>query len=221
MSSTSLQFFIYNPYPKPLKAHNRFSVQELQERVVKPPITMKDRPPPSSYGGVYVPPHHRLRSVITTSSASPVNIPSVPVESKATVNNRSTFVNSRVHNPYPYLPPQKVQQQQQLQKKDSQASSWYDEVSQEGSDREMEVSVYPKMSRKKLPLTGYECCLMFLKAWSTPLILFNSRDSNHVAAKICHSYYFTSDDCYPHFQRHEAHPDPCKARRLQVIEFVI
>ncbi|CAK9137165.1 unnamed protein product [Ilex paraguariensis] len=146
MSSTSLQFFIYNPYPKPLKAHNRFSVQELQERVVKPPITMKDRPPPSSYGGVYVPPHHRLRSVITTSSASPVNIPSVPVESKATVNNRSTFVNSRVHNPYPYLPPQKVQQQQQLQKKDSQASSWYDEVSQEGSDREMEVSVYPGAS---------------------------------------------------------------------------
>lgn len=33
-----------------------------------PFLAMKDRPPLSSYGAIYVPPHHRLRSVVTSAN---------------------------------------------------------------------------------------------------------------------------------------------------------
>lgn len=145
MQAASLQFFISNSFPKALKT---FAPPPLT------PVTMKDRPPPSSYGSVYIPPHHRrLRSVITTtSSASPPQPNLSPVHNadpkKSTNNNTnsnksSTFVNSsRIHNPYPYLPHHQVQQLQQ-QQKNSQLESRYDEVSEEGSVREMEISIHP------------------------------------------------------------------------------
>lgn len=99
---------------------------------------MKDRLP-SSYGGVYVPPHHRLRSVIskTTTTATPASSPPRATNSKPALTNssnkQSSFVNSRNNNTY--LPPHHFQQQ--LKKK-----SWTDDVSSEGSDRDIELPVH-------------------------------------------------------------------------------
>lgn len=103
---------------------------------------MKDRLP-SSYGGVYVPPHHRLRSVIskTTTTATPASSPPRATNSKPALTNssnkQSSFVNSRNNNTY--LPPHHFQQQ--LKKK-----SWTDDVSSEGSDRDIELPVHPGAS---------------------------------------------------------------------------
>lgn len=99
---------------------------------------MKDRLP-SSYGAVYVPPHHRLRSVIskTTTTATPASSPPRATNSKPALTNssnkQSSFVNSRNNNTY--LPPHHFQQQ--LKKK-----SWTDDVSSEGSDRDIELPVH-------------------------------------------------------------------------------
>lgn len=103
---------------------------------------MKDRLP-SSYGAVYVPPHHRLRSVIskTTTTATPASSPPRATNSKPALTNssnkQSSFVNSRNNNTY--LPPHHFQQQ--LKKK-----SWTDDVSSEGSDRDIELPVHPGAS---------------------------------------------------------------------------
>lgn len=103
---------------------------------------MKDRLP-SSYGAVYVPPHHRLRSVIskTTTTATPAASPPRATNSKPALTNssnkQSSFVNSRNNNTY--LPPHHFQQQ--LKKK-----SWTDDVSSEGSDRDIELPVHPGAS---------------------------------------------------------------------------
>lgn len=35
---------------------------------------MKDRPSLSSHGAIYVPPHHRLRSVVTSASPAPISV---------------------------------------------------------------------------------------------------------------------------------------------------
>lgn len=95
---------------------------------------MKDRPRPSSYGSVYIPPHHRLRSVITSSASSP-NISSPPVTSKTLNVDQNSFGNSKVQNTYSsYLP-------NQHQKK-------VDEVSEEGSDRELDFSGNPGASTR-------------------------------------------------------------------------
>ncbi|KAK9060030.1 hypothetical protein SSX86_020734 [Deinandra increscens subsp. villosa] len=77
---------------------------------------MKDLPPPAPYGSVYVPPHHRLRSVITPSPSAP-NISTPPAVFEYNMNN--SFVNAshisnniRFPNPYPYVPPHQQQQSQ-------------------------------------------------------------------------------------------------------------
>ena len=107
----------------------------LDKTSSSPPFTaMKDLPRPSSYGSVYVPPHHRLRSVITSSASSP----DISSTSHAVVANNS-FVNSSLSsntntlgNSYPYLPPNQQQQQQ----------SQIDDVSKEVSYRELEPSIH-------------------------------------------------------------------------------
>lgn len=98
---------------------------------------MKDRPP-SSYGAVYVPPHHRLRSVITspnyTSSGALVDTKLRENES-AVLNPRSSSCN---------LPYFKNQQEEQFRKPNFQYNSAYDDgVSEEGSDREFDSSSHP------------------------------------------------------------------------------
>ncbi|XP_059649653.1 DExH-box ATP-dependent RNA helicase DExH5, mitochondrial-like [Cornus florida] len=138
MNATFLQFPIYISYPKTL-------VTSRNHRST----AMKDRPP-SSYGSVYVPPHHRLRSVIT-SSASP-NLSSAPVDSKTVNNHNNKLGNPKVNNPYPYMSHhqyqyQHQQHQQQQQKKNSQFDSAVsDDLSEEGSDREIEPFSHPGAS---------------------------------------------------------------------------
>lgn len=135
MNALSLQFIFYPFYPKTLKNYGRPSPPPLSL------TTMKDRPRPSSYGSVYIPPHQRLRSVITSAAAAHDNISPAPVDSKS-ANNQNSFVNPKAHNPYPYLHQQKQHQQQQQKKNNSKYNSAYDEVSEEGSDHEIEQSNY-------------------------------------------------------------------------------
>ncbi|MCI45244.1 ATP-dependent RNA helicase DHX36-like protein, partial [Trifolium medium] len=63
---------------------------------------MKDRPSLSSHGAIYVPPHHRLRSVITsTNSPAPVSAkfrenhtPAVPTTLQTPLSANSRFVSA-------------------------------------------------------------------------------------------------------------------------------
>ncbi|XP_030496741.1 DExH-box ATP-dependent RNA helicase DExH5, mitochondrial isoform X1 [Cannabis sativa] len=94
---------------------------------------MKDRPPPPSYGAVYVPPHHRLRSVITcpnyTSSAS-FGSSNFKENQTAAITTGATYFQPQqdhFHKPNsPYI------------------SSYDDGVSEEGSDREFDSYSQPK-----------------------------------------------------------------------------
>lgn len=143
MPAASLQLlFISNPFYKALKT------------LAPPPLntlTMKDRPPPSSYGSLYIPPHHRrLRSVITTASSAsppqPVVSPVHNAEPKNSSNNNSNDDNNnsssiksgKTQNPYPYLPYHQLQQlEQQKQRKEPQ-----NEVTGEASVPEMEIPIH-------------------------------------------------------------------------------
>ncbi|KAE8077239.1 hypothetical protein FH972_015819 [Carpinus fangiana] len=87
-------------------------------------LVMKDRPP-SSYGAIYVPPHHRLRSVITSPSYTSAAL----IDSKLR-EAQSAALNPRA-SPLPYL----QTQQEQLHKGNSQHD---DRLSEEGSDHEFE-----------------------------------------------------------------------------------
>ncbi|XAR72299.1 RNA helicase [Bertholletia excelsa] len=104
---------------------------------------MKDRPPPSSYRSVYVPPHQRLRSVITF----PNNSSSVPaVDSRTASNHNQGFANPRAYS-QPYLP-QQLQQpyyNRQQHQENSQLDS-LDDLSEDGSDRDIELSSNPGAS---------------------------------------------------------------------------
>ncbi|KAI8023970.1 hypothetical protein LOK49_LG03G00881 [Camellia lanceoleosa] len=106
---------------------------------------MKDRSPPSSYGAVYVPPH-RLRSVITTPASSNHSSSASVVDSKTVSTN--SFANPRA-NPYPYLPHNQYQHnqqhQQQLRKKNYQFV-FDDDFCEAGSDRDIEPSSNPGAS---------------------------------------------------------------------------
>lgn len=95
-----------------------------------PGIPMKDRPPPSCVSR-YIPPHHRLRSAVV-SSASP-NLTAASPDSKSR-GSQSTLLNPRNTSP-PYSQPQKLPQ-----KDNSPYDFVYEEVPEEGSDREIESS---------------------------------------------------------------------------------
>ncbi|XP_022881945.1 DExH-box ATP-dependent RNA helicase DExH5, mitochondrial-like isoform X1 [Olea europaea var. sylvestris] len=115
---------------------------------------MKDRPPPSpSRGALYVPPHHRLCSVITTpSSTSSPTKDSVPttLSTNNTTRNQSSSLHSIVNksndnnkntgNPYPYLPPHQYKQQAQAKK------SLHYKVSEEISYRDIEFLTHQDAS---------------------------------------------------------------------------
>ncbi|PSR87768.1 DExH-box ATP-dependent RNA helicase [Actinidia chinensis var. chinensis] len=130
-------------FPVTYKSHPKTLIETSRPRRRHRLATaMKDRPPPSSYGAVYVPPHHRLRSVITSSNLSS-SAPLVDSKTVATQNNSSSIPRG---NPYPYLTRQQFQQQQQKKKtKNSQLDS-ADDLSEEGSDRDVEPSSNPGAS---------------------------------------------------------------------------
>lgn len=129
LPSPSLQFAAAPSHPKPIAFKPSPSPSPSL-------LAMKDRPP-SSYGAVYVPPHHRLRSVIT----SPNYNSAASIGSKLR-ENQSAALNRRSTNGT--LTYYQTQQQEQLQKPKLQHNSAYDDgVSEEGSDREVELPSRP------------------------------------------------------------------------------
>ncbi|XP_073223709.1 DExH-box ATP-dependent RNA helicase DExH5, mitochondrial isoform X2 [Cicer arietinum] len=89
-----------------------------------PFLAMKDRPSLSSHGAIYVPPHHRLRSVITSANSP------APVVAKLREN----------HTP----PPTTLQTPLSDNKINSRYVSAYDDVIfEEGSNRQVEVPSLP------------------------------------------------------------------------------
>ncbi|XP_015074293.1 DExH-box ATP-dependent RNA helicase DExH5, mitochondrial isoform X1 [Solanum pennellii] len=115
MSLYPLQFFTVSSHYRNLRTSS----------ISPPSLTMKDRPL-SSCGAVYVPPHQRLRSVITVPSAvspQPGSLRPTAIDQKR---------NPNILKSYPCLPPQ--QQTVRLQHK---RSSQFDEVSEEGGDIEL------------------------------------------------------------------------------------
>ena len=133
-----------------LDLHNSLPLQNPKT------LTMKDRPR-SSYGAVYVPPHHRLRSVITTPNYTSSAAAAVAtagsgagagagvadiVDSKPREPPQTAVISPRqTHSPY--------SQQEQLHNRISHFNSprppppCDDSVSEEGSDRELDFFPLP------------------------------------------------------------------------------
>ncbi|GAV81993.1 LOW QUALITY PROTEIN: dsrm domain-containing protein/DEAD domain-containing protein/Helicase_C domain-containing protein/HA2 domain-containing protein/OB_NTP_bind domain-containing protein [Cephalotus follicularis] len=120
----------YIPLISPLP---RFTSININSKTPKRASLMKDRPP-SSYGGVYVPPHHRLRSVITTTINSRIR------------DEQSAVINPRTTSSQPYL--QSQQEQHQLAPKSNGNNSYNtnnsqcdlvfgDAISEDSSDLEL------------------------------------------------------------------------------------
>ncbi|KAK3036728.1 hypothetical protein RJ639_030552 [Escallonia herrerae] len=90
---------------------------------------MKDRPrQTSSYGSLYVPPHHRLRSAVTSSASPPRQPPRTVSSADGT---------SKITSPCPYLPRQ--QQQKQRKEKNSSEYEFVFDFSEEGGGRDIEL----------------------------------------------------------------------------------
>ncbi|KAF3678058.1 hypothetical protein FXO38_03450 [Capsicum annuum] len=100
-----------------------FTYRNLKPLNITPPplpsLAMKDRPPLSCGGAVYVPPHQRLRSLIT-------------VPSTASIDHQKPNSNNTVKSSYPYLAPPQQQQQQQQQavRLQHKRSPQFDEISE-------------------------------------------------------------------------------------------
>ncbi|KAK7390906.1 hypothetical protein VNO78_19096 [Psophocarpus tetragonolobus] len=104
--------------------------QTLKPSIPLPFPAMKDRHTLSSYGSVYIPPHHRLRSV-------------------ANFNNATSLVRAKLHeNPTPAVttlqPPLTAQVPEKTRPRF--VSAYDDAVSEEGSDREFEPPSLPNTS---------------------------------------------------------------------------
>ncbi|KAF7808821.1 DExH-box ATP-dependent RNA helicase DExH5, mitochondrial isoform X1 [Senna tora] len=127
------------PPPYPTSPAN---LTTLKPSIPPPFLTMKDRPPPSSYGtNIYVPPHHRLRRTVVTSAA---------YSSHASVDSKLCGTQGVVLNPKATnataaaaaLSHSQAKLQEQVPNKlNSRYVSAYDDgISEEGSDREFETS---------------------------------------------------------------------------------
>ncbi|KAL8463432.1 hypothetical protein ACS0TY_034184 [Phlomoides rotata] len=149
MNLIPLRFSPHNSYSKTLKPHS--ARPPPRPRVSPSPrlyFTMKDRPP-SSYGARYVPPHHRLRSVITTASAT-TGSKHANVTTGSDSEKRSIFTSPKVNSngngntvkSYPYLPPHYYQKQSQQHKE----ILGHDAVAKQVADPEFEFSAQPGIS---------------------------------------------------------------------------
>lgn len=144
MSLLSLRFSPLNLYSKTLKPH---SAEPPPARLL---LRMKDRPP-SAYGGLYVPPHQRLRSANTAATASATtDSKHIKVTTHSDAEKRGSFSSARVTSngnsdaakSYPYLPTHHYQKQVEQQKENSRR----EEVAEQVSDREVVFSAQPVCS---------------------------------------------------------------------------
>ncbi|XP_004300947.1 PREDICTED: probable ATP-dependent RNA helicase DHX36-like [Fragaria vesca subsp. vesca] len=101
---------------------------------------MKDRPPPSPYGAVYVPPHHRLRSVIT--SPNYTSAASIASMKKTTAPASLSKARSNGTRAYYQTLPQEQLRKPELQRDSDGAGGVSDDV----SDRDYNMSSNPVAS---------------------------------------------------------------------------
>nr|XP_004300947.2 PREDICTED: ATP-dependent RNA helicase DHX36 isoform X2 [Fragaria vesca subsp. vesca] len=104
------------------------------------PLAMKDRPPPSPYGAVYVPPHHRLRSVIT--SPNYTSAASIASMKKTTAPASLSKARSNGTRAYYQTLPQEQLRKPELQRDSDGAGGVSDDV----SDRDYNMSSNPVAS---------------------------------------------------------------------------
>ncbi|KAK4409656.1 DExH-box ATP-dependent RNA helicase DExH5, mitochondrial [Sesamum angolense] len=124
----SLKFSPYTSYSKTLKPHTATPPPPPPLRRLL--VRMKDRPP-SPYGALYVPPHHRLRSVITAASTTTDSKPT-NVATYSDADERRSFASPKFNNDassnnvssYPYLPPHLYRKQLQQQREISRMMTW-------------------------------------------------------------------------------------------------
>ncbi|KAL0424689.1 UNVERIFIED_CONTAM: DExH-box ATP-dependent RNA helicase DExH5, mitochondrial [Sesamum radiatum] len=129
----SLKFSPYTSYSKTLKPHTATPPPPPPLRRLL--VRMKDRPP-SPYGALYVPPHHRLRSVITAASTTTDSKPT-NVATYRDADERRSFASPKFNNDassnnvssYPYLPPHLYRKQLQQQREISR----HDDVAEQDS----------------------------------------------------------------------------------------
>ncbi|KAK6241891.1 Helicase [Theobroma cacao] len=160
MPSSSLLSLSSSPHFLPSSPHP--CTKTLKPLLLCP--TMKDRPP-SSYGSVYIPPHHRLRSVISSSnnnasktgadfstSASVIQPKLIDRKNAPVLSARDTAAAAPPPSPSPFLQQPQQQQQQRTynsnnssknsNNNNSQYNSAYDDgISEDGSDRELNLSL--------------------------------------------------------------------------------
>ncbi|XP_040374063.1 DExH-box ATP-dependent RNA helicase DExH5, mitochondrial isoform X3 [Rosa chinensis] len=132
-------------HPSPPSPQSQFPSRPKASALRPSPllVAMKDRPP-SSYGAVYVPPHHRLRSVIT----SPNYTSAASIASKKTTAAAS-LSKARTNGARTYYQTQQHEVQEQLHKPKLQHDSDYDDggvSDDEGSDRDYNMSSNPGAS---------------------------------------------------------------------------
>ncbi|KAL0430195.1 UNVERIFIED_CONTAM: DExH-box ATP-dependent RNA helicase DExH5, mitochondrial [Sesamum radiatum] len=133
----SVKFSPYTSCSKTLKPHPAPHRHRRRHRATAARllVRMKDRPP-YPYGALYVPPHHRLRSVITAASTTTDSKPA-NVATYSDADERRSFSTSKVNNDassnnvssYPYLPPHLYRKQLQQQREISR----HDEVAEQDS----------------------------------------------------------------------------------------
>lgn len=113
---------------------------------------MKDRPAPS-YGAVYVPPHQRLRSGITSTHSHSLVSSLSHFQTEKQLNTK-TNINSnidRTNNKY-----NNFSINDNIKKNLQYNSAYSDGVSDEDSDRELETSFQPVSVRLKKAFEFYE-----------------------------------------------------------------
>ncbi|XVF84733.1 hypothetical protein PTKIN_Ptkin17bG0061900 [Pterospermum kingtungense] len=134
----------FPPQFLPLSLH--FRIKTLKPSLTSP--TMKDRPPSSSCGAVYIPPHHRLGSVISSlnnynaakngidysTSASGIH-----AKLQSTVNFNAKGTGTGTASPLPYLQQQKALPSQLQQQ--PQQINYYHGTSENASDRHLNSSL--------------------------------------------------------------------------------
>ena len=121
-----------SPPPPSLALGN--NLKTLRPKIHSSILMMKNRSPPSSYGSLYIPPHQRLRSVVTSSS----------YKSRDSVDTKLRESDAAVLNPrglnanMPHSHAKVLHDQVSSSKLNSYVFAFDDGVSEDGSDRDVD-----------------------------------------------------------------------------------